>query len=386
MTDSRIVQPGSRIGMVGGGQLGRMFAIAAANMGYIVRVFSASPIDPAAQVAAEHVAGPLDDPACVEKFADGCDVITLEFENIPADTIAACGRHAPTYPSADVLRTAQDRLIEKSTFRDAGLSVTPFAPVTSVADVQAFADEHGFPVIVKTSRDGYDGKGQFRVDQIEDCASIDWDAPDQTNGPAWIAEKCVAFDREVSVIVARTPNGKTTAFPAFENEHANHILDFSVCPASLSETMAARVSELGINAAETINLVGLVCVELFVCGDELMINEIAPRPHNSGHLTIEACATSQFEQHVRAICNLPLGETSMICGGAAMANLLGNVWKDQSPPMWSDALATPGVRLHLYGKTVAKPARKMGHLTCVSDQPSDAKRRVRSARDSLLHD
>lgn len=385
-TTPRVVQPGGRIGMVGGGQLGRMFAIAAANMGYVVRVFCGNANDPAAQVAAECVVGALDDPQCVEEFAADCDVITLEFENIPAATMQACNQHAPTYPSASVLRTAQDRLIEKSTLRDAGLAVTPFAAVHSVDDVASFAKQHGFPVIVKTTRDGYDGKGQFRIQSIADCDGIDWQAPDASSGPAWIAEKCIPFDREVSVVVARTPEGQTAAFPPFENDHANHILDVSRCPAALCADVLARVQQLGIGVAETVDLVGVVCVELFVCGNELMINEIAPRPHNSGHLTIEACATSQFEQHVRAICNLPLGDTAMICGGAAMANLLGDLWHEATPPPWSSALATSGVRLHLYGKAVAKPGRKMGHVTCVSDQPSEAARKVCVARDSLRGD
>ncbi len=376
----KAILPGATIGMVGGGQLGRMFAIAAMRMGYDVVVFCHSGDEPAAQVATRAVTGELVDRETVSRFASQCDVISLEFENIPAETIAWCGQHAPTHPSAQVLATAQDRLLEKRTFADAALAVTPFAQVRGARDVAVFAAEHQWPVIVKTARSGYDGKGQYRLHDVSEAESVPWDSSD-----TWIAEKRIAFQREASVVVARSAGGQVRCFPPFENDHRNHILDVSVCPSSLSSGQRDRAVEIAAAAAEVLQLVGVLCVEFFVVDeDTLLINEVAPRPHNSGHLTIEACHTSQFEQHVRAICGLPLGATELRVGGAAMANLLGDLWHEhgQSPP-WADAFSVPGVALHLYGKADAKPGRKMGHLTATADTVEDARRRVLQARDRL---
>lgn len=376
---SSAVLPGATIGMVGGGQLGRMFAMAAASMGYRVVVFCESDDAPAAQVAHRVVAGKLDDASAVDEFAEQCDVITLEFENIPAETIARCSRFAQTFPAASVLATAQDRLIEKSTLRDASLPVTPFREVDGAESLSAASQDLGWPLIVKTARSGYDGKGQYRVESAADANSVPWDSFD-----AWIAEQCIAFDCEVSVVVARTVDGCCKTFPVFENSHANHILDVSVTPPSIQGDLAASAAEIAVNAAETLRVVGLLCVEFFVHDDAVMINEVAPRPHNSGHLTIEACETSQFEQHVRSVCNLPLGSTQLRCGAAAMANLLGDLWgRDGSPPAWDEVLAEPGVSLHLYGKRAAKPGRKMGHLTVTGDDAAEVRRRVVEARRKL---
>ncbi len=369
--------PGATIGMVGGGQLGRMFAVAAASMGYKVFVFTTSADDPAAQVAHRVFVGELTDHEVAAEFASQCDVITLEFENIPADTIALCGEHAPTYPDASVLATAQDRLREKGTLAGAGLPVTPFAEVTGADSIIQLADQLGWPLIVKTATSGYDGKGQHRVESAEQARQTTWD----TN-QAWAAEKCIAFDCEVSVVVARSSVGEVKTFPVFENGHRNHILDLSVAPASVSQAVQERAEEIAKAAAETLGVVGLLCVEMFVQGDEVLINEVAPRPHNSGHLTIEACHTSQFGQHVRAICGMPLGETSLRCGAAAMVNLLGDLWDDGDPD-WSKALAVPGACLHLYGKQDAKKGRKMGHLTATADTVDEAVKRAESARAAV---
>lgn len=373
---ARPVLPGATIGMVGGGQLGRMFAIAAAQMGYQVVVFCQHESDPAAQVAHRVVTGPLDDSDAVDRFATGCDVISLEFENIPAGTIARCSDHAPTFPAASVLATAQDRELEKTTFRDAGLPVTPFAAVDDGDSLREIGRELGWPMIVKTATSGYDGKGQHRVERPEDADGVPWGSADR-----WVAEAFIRFDREVSVIVARTPSGRTATYPLFENVHADHILDTTVIPATVPPSATVRAREIAIRAAETLDVVGLLCVEMFVTGDDLRINEVAPRPHNSGHLTIEACHTSQFEQHVRAVCDLPLGSTDPLTGGAAMANLMGQLWTDDGgSPDWAAALATPGVRLHLYGKRDAKRGRKMGHLTATAGHPEEALERVLHAR------
>ncbi len=380
MSDSSAsVLPGATIGMVGGGQLGRMFAMAAASMGYEVAVFCEGVDVPAAQVAHRVVVGKLDDRDAVDQFARQCDVITLEFENIPAETMARCGQFAPTYPAASVLATAQHRLVEKSTLRDAGLPVTPFAEVHDAESLSTASQSLGWPLIVKTARSGYDGKGQHRVDSREAARHVPWDDCDQ-----WIAEQCIEFQCEVSVIVSRAVDGRCECFPVFENAHRNHILDVTVAPASIDDKLAAEACRIAVEAAQTLGVVGLLCVEFFVDNDQVMINEVAPRPHNSGHLTIEACETSQFEQHVRAVCNLPLGSTKMRCQFAAMVNLLGDLWDlDGTPPNWDLALADPGVSLHLYGKRIAKPGRKMGHLTVTGDDRDEVAARVVAARQRL---
>ncbi|TWU24907.1 N5-carboxyaminoimidazole ribonucleotide synthase [Novipirellula galeiformis] len=370
--------------MVGGGQLGRMFAIAAAQLGYHVVVFCGDENEPAAQVAQRCVVGRLDDMTAIEAFATQCDVITLEFENIPAQTIAKCKTYAPTYPSSEVLATAQDRLREKTSLQNAGLPVAPFARVVDAASLAEAVAIVGLPLILKTTRSGYDGKGQHRLESLEDAANVDW-----SNCDEWVAEKLIRFDREVSVMVARTVDGSTSTFPVFENDHVNHILDITMVPATLSESVRQRALQIATTAAETLDVVGLLCVEMFVSSDEdgvesVLINEVAPRPHNSGHLTIEACHTSQFEQHVRAVCGLPLGNTELVSNAAAMANLLGDVWgPDGASPAWDQALAVDGVELHLYGKAEAKVGRKMGHLTCVGQSRDTVVAKVREARERL---
>lgn len=375
-----VILPGATIGMVGGGQLGRMFASAAAKLGYRVGVFCGSSDEPAASVAAFTVCGPLEDHSAIENFARRCDVITLEFENIPAETIAVCSRHAPTYPDASVLATAQDRLIEKSVLRDAGLPVTPFTPVRSADEAIKAAGELGWPIIVKTQRSGYDGKGQHRLTGPSDASEVDW-----PGGGDWIAEAMIGFDCEVSVLVARTTDGQTATFPVFENAHRNHVLDLTTLPAAIDPELESRARQIAIEATECLGVVGLLCVEMFVAGDEILINEVAPRPHNSGHITMEACATSQFEQHVRAICGLPLGDTSLIVPAAAMVNLLGDLWQTDAGPNWPAMLEINGVSMHLYGKHAARPGRKMGHITGVGTSISEVVERLIQAKAALTY-
>lgn len=375
----RTILPGATIGMVGGGQLGRMFALAAASLGYDVVVLCEDDDEPAAQVAHRLVVGRLNDPKAVDRFASQCDVITLEFENIPADTIARCSHWTPTFPAASVLATAQDRWLEKTTLSGAGLPVTPFASVRDALMLNHAAASLGWPLIVKTMRSGYDGKGQYRIESPADAGNVPWGDFD-----GWIAEQCIHFDCEVSVIVARTPQGCCECFPVFENAHRHHILDVSIAPALLPPSVAEEVCRVAKRAAQTLGVVGLLCVEFFVCNEQVMINEVAPRPHNSGHLTIEACHTSQFEQHVRAICNLPLGSTAMRCGAAVMVNLLGDLWDASGrPPQWDKVLADPAVHLHLYGKRVAKVGRKMGHLTVTGQDRDEPRQRALHARSQL---
>jgi 5-(carboxyamino)imidazole ribonucleotide synthase len=380
--EAKIIQPGGTIGMVGGGQLGRMFAQAAASMGYHVVVFCESIDTPAAQVAHRTVVGKLDDQEKVHQFASQCDVITLEFENIPAETMRLCSEHAPTYPAASVLAIAQDRLVEKTTLRDAGLPVTPFQPVHDAASLAQASTTLGWPLVVKTTRDGYDGKGQHKVDNEADAQQVPWSTAD-----AWIAEKWMPFEKEVSVVVAVSSCGESITFPVFENDHQDHILDVSLSPALVSDDVANRARSVAGDAAKTLGVVGLLCVEFFVVNDDVVINEVAPRPHNSGHLTIEANQTSQFEQHVRAVCGLPLGSTAMKTPYAAMANLLGDVWLDDQDVCrdlrWDKALENASIHIHLYGKTHAKRARKMGHLTVVGDDATSVCEQVIAARQRL---
>ena len=375
------ILPGATIGMVGGGQLGRMFAMAAASMGYKVIVFCGNDDEPAAQVADGVVTGELTDHEAVKEFASHCDVITLEFENIPAETIQRCSEYAPTYPSYSVLQTAQNRLTEKSTFKNAGLPVTPFLEVSNSDQLIDFARQHNWPVILKSATSGYDGKGQHRVQDEEHARAIDWSATD-----LWIAEQCIDFCKEISMIVARRPDGVAECFPAMENVHRNHILDITTTPAEIPDQLTKQAHEVAIATANLLDVVGLLCVEMFVVEQngqfELMINEVAPRPHNSGHLTIEAFQTSQFQQHLRAICSLPLGSTELAVGGAAMANLLGDHW-DGGAPAWDRALNVQGVNLHLYGKSVAKAGRKMGHLTATATDTDLARQMVIDARKQL---
>ena len=373
------ILPGSTIGMVGSGQLGKMFAHAATAMGYRVAVFASEANEPAAQVASDVVVGDLHRLEDVAEFAKGCDVITLEFENIPSRSIECCSEFAPTHPSSALLAVAQDRLIEKRVLSEqAGLPVAPFATVTNTAEVVSFADQHGWPVIVKTTRSGYDGKGQHRLEHPGDADRVAWDSSE------WVAEKFIPFDREASVIVARSSTGEIRCFDPIENRHENHILDVSRLPSTLSNDQCASAIKIATRAAEFLELVGVLCVELFVESDGgLLVNEIAPRPHNSGHLTIEACHTSQFEQQVRAICGLPLGDPSLRVGGASMANLLGDLWSDSNAPNWPLVLENPGLSLHLYGKAVAKRGRKMGHLTATAADSETAVQRVCQARSEL---
>lgn len=346
-------------------------------MGFRTLVFCQHPDEPAAQIAHGVVTGPLDDLELAAQFARQCDVITLEFENIPASTIATCQSAAPTYPSARVLEIAQDREIEKCTLAGAGLPVTPFAAINNREELCKFGDVVGWPVIAKTARSGYDGKGQYRVESAADVDAIPLESSDR-----WVAEKCIAFDREVSVIAARCVDGRVQCFPVFENQHRHHVLEITSIPASITPDLHERLMTVASAAIDVLDVVGLLCIEFFVAGNEVMINEVAPRPHNSGHVTIEACHTSQFAQHVRAICNLPLGNSSMKVPAAAMINLLGDVWS-QGPPDWSEVLEQPDASLHLYGKKDAKPGRKMGHISRVGHNLETLIHELRACRDRL---
>lgn len=349
--------PGSTIGIIGGGQLGRMAALAAARLGYRVHVFCPEQDSPAEQVAAAATVAQYTDLAALEAFAKAVDVVTFEFENIPADSVRLLSSLVPVRPNWRVLETAQDRIVEKSFFNSIGIETAPWAPVASLEELTAAVAKIGRPSVLKTTRLGYDGKGQVKIAADTDLAAA-WDA---LKGAPSILEGFVDFDGEVSVIVARGLDGGWATFDPAWNVHTNHILDTTTIPAPISRTLAEAAMKAAHKVAEQLELVGLLAVEMFVTKDgRLLANEMAPRPHNSGHWTIDACVTDQFEQFIRAVCGLPLGSPDRH-SDAIMKNLIGDDVHD-----WPQILKDPSAKLHLYGKAEAREGRKMGHVTHVS--------------------
>ncbi len=375
----RVILPGAAIGVLGSGQLGRMFAIAARRMGYRVHTLSPDRDTPTGQVADKEVTAPYDDLAAVRAFAREVDVVTFEFENVPAAAAQAAAEHAPVRPEGRVLHTTQNRLREKTFLSRSGFPVAPFRRVASPEDLRAALKELGLPAVLKTAGFGYDGKGQARISSPEEAEG----AFRGLKGAEGILERFVDFEKEVSVVAARGLDGRPAHYSAVENVHARHILDTSVAPADLPPAVARKAAEMAAAVLEALDVVGVMCVELFLTrGGELLINELAPRPHNSGHLTFDACVTSQFEQQLRAVCGLPLGATDLL-SPAAMANLLGDLWR-AGPPDWGRACAFPNVKLHLYGKAEARPGRKMGHLTCLAPAAREALETVLAARAAAV--
>lgn len=373
------ILPGSVLGVLGGGQLGRMFALAAGELGYRVAVLVPQDDSPTGQVADRAVHAAYDDLDAVARFAREVDVVTFEFENVPAATAEAAARHAHVRPAGELLFTTQNRVREKRALRERGLPVAEFAVLESDDDLAAAASSVGFPAVLKTSSWGYDGKGQRRVADASELESA-W----RELGPApAVLEAFVEFEVELSVVGARGVDGSVALYEPVLNHHANHILDVTVCPGPWDAAVRDSAAEIARAVLESFDVVGVLCVEMFLLpGGGLVVNELAPRPHNSGHVTIDAHACSQFEQQVRSICGLPLGSTERLVPAAAMANLLGDVWEGGTPD-WGAALREPGARLHLYGKHDPKPGRKMGHLTVPGADAVDAEARARAARDAL---
>ena len=371
------VLPGATVGVLGGGQLGRMLALAARRMGYRVHVLSPDSDSPTGQVADGEWSAAYDDLEAVGEFARGVDVVTLEFENIPAATVEAASDVVPVRPGWKALHTAQHRLREKTFLRDGGFPVAPFQEVPERAALGGAVRGVGTPAVLKTAGFGYDGKGQSKI-VAESDADEAWNA---LGGEA-VLESWVDFEKEVSVVAARGLDGSFVHYGAVENTHRNHILDVTVAPADVPHEVEREAVEIARGIFEELEIVGTACVEFFVTVDgKLLVNEIAPRPHNSGHWTIEGAATSQFEQQLRAVCGLPLGSTERV-RPAAMANLLGGLWADGEPD-WKAVCSLPEVKLHLYGKAEARPGRKMGHLTAVAESTEVAVEKVREARDAL---
>jgi 5-(carboxyamino)imidazole ribonucleotide synthase len=380
-----IVRPGGLIAILGGGQLGRMTAMAARTMGYRIRVMDPDAACPASFIVDETIVGRWDDVEAARRLATGADAVTLEIEQIGVDALSEVARIAPLRPGVEPIRIIQDKTLQKAWLADAGFPVGPFRVVRSEAELHETVRELGGRVFLKIGRGGYDGRGQARI-------GLDAPATEQAIAAAWqsigekaaVAEQALDLDCEISVMAARNPSGEVCSYPAARNHHENQILAWSVLPAGVPEDLESKAQQLAAAIIARLGIEGLLCVELFVTRQgELLVNELAPRPHNSYHQSERGCVTSQFEQLVRTTCNLPLGDTSLITP-AAIVNLLGEVWLSNSgAPDFAAALAVPGVRLHLYEKHTPRVGRKMGHLSATGATAEEALRRVLEAKQRL---
>ena len=372
-----MIRPGATLGLLGGGQLGRMFTVAARTLGYRVTVLDPDAHAPAAEFATGHLAAPYNDPAALDELARTCAAVTTEFENAPADALDAIAARTVVRPAGASVAIAQDRRREKAFFATGGFPIGPWARIDWPADFDAALAAVPLPALLKTARMGYDGKGQARIASRADleAAFAAW-----KNVPC-VLEQLLALEREVSVVLARSGDGAVAAFPVAENRHARGILDVTIAPARVHASLAAEATALAGRLARSLEYVGVLAVEMFVVEGRLLLNEIAPRPHNSGHYTIDACRTSQFEQQVRVLCGLPLGDPSQHTP-AVMVNLLGDIWGTGEPD-WEAVLSHPGAHLHLYGKREARPGRKMGHVTVCEASPEGTLASALAIRASL---
>jgi 5-(carboxyamino)imidazole ribonucleotide synthase len=362
-----MILPGAVLGVLGGGQLGRMFTVRAREMGYRVLVLDPDPGSPAGMIADRHIAAHYDDDVALDELVRNCAAVTTEFENVPAGVLEFLSERLPVRPGPEVVAVAQDRIAEKETFRDLGFTTAPFHAIRTTADLDDAWHAMDGPAILKTARFGYDGKGQVSVTTPAELARA-WD---EQRGATCILERRLDLEGEVSVVLARGSDGAVAAFPPVENVHVGGILHTSTVPARLDAGVLAAAEEAATALSHRLSYVGVLAVEMFLVADgQLFLNEIAPRPHNSGHFTLDACVTDQFEQQVRALCDLPLGDPSLI-SPVTMINLLGDLWQGGDPP-WQNALSHAGVKLHLYGKHHARPGRKMGHLNCLAGSADEA--------------
>jgi 5-(carboxyamino)imidazole ribonucleotide synthase len=376
--ESSPILPGATIGILGSGQLGRMLAIEARKMGYRVHTYSPDKNSPTGQIADLEVTAAYDDLEKIAEFAKGVDVITFEFENVLSVTTDEAQKHVPVRPSGRVLHTTQNRLREKTFLSENGIPVTPFRVVRSQQELEQAVADLGLPCVLKTAGFGYDGKGQVKIKSQEDVAN----AFTSLSYHEAILEAFVDFELEISVVAARGVDGDFVHYGAVENSHKNHILDVTIAPARISDTLAKQAVELSQTILEKLDVVGVLCTEYFVTrGGKLLVNELAPRPHNSGHYTFDACNTSQFEQQLRACCGLPLGSPDQP-KPAVMINLLGDEW-ERGTPQWQKALEITGVKLHLYGKAEPRAGRKMGHITAIADTIEEALANAQRAKAAL---
>ena len=373
-----MILPGATVGVVGGGQLGRMFTLRARSMGYRVVVLDPDAASPAGAVADRHIRAGYTDQSALDQLASACRAVTTEFENVPAATLERLGARTVVRPPVTAVAIAQDRIAEKSFLRDQGFLTAPFRAVRDERELTDALSAIRLPALLKTSRLGYDGKGQAVVTDAASAAA----AFERLGRVACVLEERLMLEAELSVVLARTAGGGVSAFPVGENRHRDGILETTVVPARVAARLADEARELAIRVAERMEYTGVLGVELFVAdGGKLFVNEMAPRPHNSGHYTMDACTVDQFEQQLRALCDLPLG-TPRLLSPVAMINLLGDLWQ-AGEPQWAEALKLPGVRLHLYGKAEPRPGRKMGHLNCLAESPERAFALAHQARAAL---
>jgi 5-(carboxyamino)imidazole ribonucleotide synthase len=374
---SSVINPPAMLGMLGGGQLGRFFVIAAHELGYQVTVLDPDKNSPAGKIADVHICADFDDVTALEKMAETCAAVTTEFENVPAKSLEMLALTTTIRPSAACVAIAQHRVIEKNFIKEAGLPVAPFAVINSATDLPDDTSSI-YPAILKVARFGYDGKGQARVKNLAEAQK----AFAEFKQEICVLEQMMALDSEVSVVLARDSMGSIAAFPTAENSHLNGILDISIVPARCSEVIKANAQELAKKLAEKLDYVGVLGVEFFVVGKQLLVNEIAPRPHNSGHYTIDACITNQFEQQVRVMTGLPLGNPDLH-SNAVMVNVLGDSWVSNAEPAWNKALAHTNLKLHLYGKSEPRKGRKMGHFTVIGKNKQTVLNIAKIARSEL---
>lgn len=372
-----MIFPDAMLGMLGGGQLGRMFTLAAHSMGYRVTVLDPDPLSPAGAVADVHLKAAYQDRDALQQLADTCVAVTTEFENVPADSLRWLAAHCPVRPAGESVAVAQDRIAEKRFLAAQGFATAPFAVIEREADLNS-VDALLLPGILKRARFGYDGKGQARVATVEEARA----AFAVMGAEPCVLEQMISLKCEVSAVVARGADGATRSFPIAENQHRKGILDVCIVPARVAPALAQQAELTAGKIATQLGYCGVLAVELFVTGDgELLVNEIAPRPHNSGHYTIDACATSQFEQQVRTLCGLPLGDVRLLAP-VVMVNLLGEAWA-RGQPAWDKLFSLPEAKLHLYGKHEARPGRKMGHFTVLGTDADDALKKALALRAEL---
>jgi len=372
-----VILPPAMLGMLGGGQLGRFFVIAAHEMGYKVTVLDPDQHSPAGKIADVHLCAAFDDEAALNTLAKTCQAVTTEFENVPALTLMTLEKKVPVRPSSASVAIAQHRISEKNFLQAAGLPVAPFLTINTLEDLPADSSAL-YPAILKVARFGYDGKGQARVKNLQEAQT----AFTRFKAGECVLEKMLTLDYEVSVVLSRDIHGNIEAFPTAENRHLNGILDVSIAPSQQSAAINDEAQQLAKKVAEKLNYTGVLGVEFFVTNGELVVNEIAPRPHNSGHYTIDACVTNQFEQQVRVMTGLPLGSAKQH-SPAVMVNVLGDIWPQNAEPAWQVAFQQAQLKMHLYGKQSARAGRKMGHFTVIHENQSTALDQAMQVRTNL---